>query len=34
MRVRVTGHQDGSADWAVFIEGGHDADLVNARWRA
>jgi hypothetical protein len=28
--VRVTGHQDGSADWAVFIEGGHDADLVNA----
>jgi hypothetical protein len=28
--VRVTGHQDGSADWAVFIEGGHDADLVSA----
>jgi len=31
--VRVTGHQDGSADWAVLIEGGHEADIVAAMAR-
>jgi hypothetical protein len=28
--VRVTGHQDGSADWAVLVEGGHEADIAAA----
>lgn len=28
--ARVTGHQDGSADWAVLIEAGHESDLVAA----
>jgi hypothetical protein len=40
--ARVTGHQDGSADWAVLIEAGHEGDvkLATARlndlasWRA
>ena len=27
-QVRLTGHQDASADWALLIEAGHDADLV------
>lgn len=31
--VRVTGHQDGSADWAVLIEGGHQADITSAMKR-
>ena len=40
--ARVTGHQDGSTDWAILIEGGHDVDLAmamsqaqeTASWRA
>ncbi|MBK9609387.1 MAG: hypothetical protein IPO58_24350 [Betaproteobacteria bacterium] len=31
--VRVTGHQDGSADWAVLIEGGHESDIAGAMAR-
>jgi len=27
---RVTGHSDGSADWAVLVEGGHDRDVAAA----
>ncbi|WP_250528500.1 hypothetical protein [Caballeronia sp. GAWG2-1] len=28
--ARVTGHQDGSADWAILIEGGHQGDVEKA----
>ncbi|TSH92748.1 hypothetical protein FOZ76_15170 [Verticiella sediminum] len=28
--VRVTGHRDGSSDWAMLIEAGHDKDLAAA----
>lgn len=29
-QARVTGHQDGSADWAVLIEAGHETDVESA----
>lgn len=29
-QARVTGHRDGSIDWAIFIEGGHSEDLTTA----
>lgn len=32
-QIRVTGHQDGSADWAVLIEAAHQADVVSAMAR-
>jgi hypothetical protein len=32
-QARVTGHQDGSADWAVLIEAGHEADVAAAQAR-
>ncbi len=32
-RARVTGRKDGSIDWAIFIEGGHQEDLAAAMVR-
>lgn len=32
-QVRVTGHQDGSTDWAVLIESAHTADIASAMAR-
>lgn len=31
--ARVTGHQDGSADWAILIEAGNEADVTSATAR-
>jgi hypothetical protein len=31
--ARVTGHQDGSADWAVLVEACHPADIAAATAR-
>jgi len=28
--ARVTGHEDGSADWAVLVEAGHEKDIAAA----
>lgn len=28
--ARVTGHKDGTADWALLIEAGHEADVASA----
>jgi hypothetical protein len=32
-QVRVTGHQDGSTDWVLLIEAGHENDIRRA-WQA
>lgn len=32
-QVRVTGHQDGSTDWVLLIEAGHEKDIRRA-WQA
>jgi len=32
-QIRVTGHQDGSADWAVLIEAANESDVASAMAR-